>query len=164
MTFLWRACAVSPRFSLGMIVLLCVPAPPRKRALHRQVFGGVSRLLVYRAGQSRVRQHRLHRGPVARVHLRGTTQVALAPARLLGEDVPQKRLGALDAAARLHAKALFGAALGFHLGHESLQLNADAGWLREERFMTTARLVFAARSGLPGDPYHAWRPYQPALK
>src|SRR5687767_12304057 len=66
----------------------------------------------------RVRQHRLHLPLVAVMHLGGAAQMALSLGALLREDVAHERLRALDAAAGADGKALRGAALGFHLGHD----------------------------------------------
>src|SRR5580765_4799556 len=89
-TFLWRARAVTPRFTLGMA-----------RSLRR------------------VRQHGTDRRRVGGVHAAAAAHVALPLGALLGEDMALVRAGPLDAAAAAHPEALGGAALGLHLRHSS---------------------------------------------
>jgi hypothetical protein len=51
------------------------------------------------------------------MHCDRTTQVALVFGGLLGQDVTLEGLSALDGSTWTNAKALFGAAFGFHFGH-----------------------------------------------
>src|SRR5262245_24760543 len=87
MTFLCLACAVTPRFTLGMAV------------------------------SSAIGKHHAHRAAVRLVHLRGAAQVALPLGRLLREDVAQERSAALDATAALDLEALRSALFRLQLGH-----------------------------------------------
>src|SRR6186997_2426546 len=68
---------------------------------------------------SLVGQHHAYRSPVRGVHFAATAQVPLALGVLLGEDVAQKRLAALDAATGALPEALGGATLGLQLRHDN---------------------------------------------
>src|SRR4029078_5759574 len=87
-TFLWRARAVTPRFTLGM------------------------------ARSSAVRQHRAILPLVAVVHCGRAAQVALSLRGLLRKDVAHVGLRALDRAAGADPEALRGRFLRLHLRHE----------------------------------------------
>src|SRR6185503_18779089 len=98
-TFLWRARAVTPRFTLGM-------ARP----------------------SARVRQHAADRRRVGVVHGAAPAHLALPLRALLGEDVALVGAAALDAAAAADAETLRRAPLALHLGHmPSFVFLDDAG-------------------------------------
>src|SRR5205085_9685227 len=83
-----RACAVTPRLTLGM-----------PRSLRR------------------VRQDVADRCRIGVVHRAAAAHLALPLGGLLGKDVALVGACALDAAAAAHLEARGGAALGLHLGH-----------------------------------------------
>src|SRR6185369_997320 len=98
-TFLWRARAVTPRFTLGM-------ARP----------------------SARVRQHAADRRRVGVVHGAAPAHLALPLRALLGQDVALVGAAALDAAAATDAETLRRAPLALHLGHmPSFVFSYDAG-------------------------------------
>jgi hypothetical protein len=61
------------------------------------------------------------------MHSRDTAQLALILGGLLGQDVTFEGVTAFNGTTRTNAKALFGAALGFHFGH----INAPFACARE---------------------------------
>ena len=59
----------------------------------------------------------MNHGLVGVMHSGHAAQLALGFCGFLGQDVAFERLSALDAATSTDLEALFGAALGLHLGH-----------------------------------------------
>ncbi|KAG1252663.1 hypothetical protein G6F65_017819 [Rhizopus arrhizus] len=78
-----------------------------------------------RSPLSSERHHGLDGGHVGFMNRCRATQLTLGLGGLLGQNVALERLTALDGAAAANLKALGGAFLGFHLGHDdSLNLNS----------------------------------------
>jgi hypothetical protein len=68
--------------------------------------------------QASERQHLSHVTHIGLMHSGRSTQLALVLGGLLGQDVTLEGMTALDGTTGANAKALFGAALGLHLGHD----------------------------------------------
>src|SRR5450631_3963522 len=97
-----------------------------------ETLGLVEHLLVARArrdsafyawhvgGSSGIGKHLLHVAEVGRMDRRGSAQLALVLGGSLGEDVALARRVSFDRAAAADPKALGGATLGLHLGHDAL--------------------------------------------
>src|SRR5690606_21275716 len=80
--------------------------------------------------KSSERHHCLDRCDVGGVNCGGTAQLTLVLGRLLGKDVALERLTPLDGPASANLKALGGAFLGFHLGHNRTLFAANAGGIQ----------------------------------
>ena len=72
---------------------------------------------LVKTARSGVRQHLAHGRRVGRAHQRGAIQAPLTLGALLGEDVAQVRVAALERPRAGFLEPLGGAAVGFQLGH-----------------------------------------------